>query len=1174
MSNFSFLSQWQEIQISAQSAENIVRTDPRTSCFHSRRTLELTVKWMYRYDKWLKEPYDNKLASLIHDTAFKNSLPAGLIYKLVAIQKTGNLAAHSDAKLCERDSLQVLKELHHFLYWFHRTYSVAGLDNSSENKTVENQVFSIDKIPNLISVEVAAVDQSAKKLRELYSQLESQDKKAEELLAEKERQNQTLQQQLKELKAQIATVKLANQEDLKSHPDSHNYNEAETRQFLIDQYLREAGWDLNNASLVSNAEVVAKDSGVTFELEVDGMPNTKKTGYVDYVLWGKDGLPLAIVEAKRTAYSAKKGKQQAVLYANCLEEITRKGGNAQRPLIFYTNGYDIYFWDDSVYPDRQVQGFYSQDELQRIINRRHERKDLLQADIDKNIAGRYYQEQAIRNICEHFQVHNQRKSLLVMATGTGKTRTVIALVDVLMKNNWVKNVLFLADRNALLSQAKREFAFHLPQTNPTILSSGLESVQSRVCFATYPTMMNLLNELPEDRLFTVGHFDLVIVDEAHRSLYVKYRYIFDYFDSLLVGLTATPKSEVDKNTYDVFGLETGVPTFAYESELAYAEEYLVPPKAISVPLKFIREGVKFNELTPEEQDEWEEIDELSGREEVLASEVNSFLYNQDTVDKMLEYLMEQGIKTSGGDEIAKTIIFAANNQHAEFICERFDANYPKWKGHLARVITYKQDYAETIIDEFRLVGSSKDSSTPNCRIAISVDMLDTGIDVPEVANLVFFKVIRSKVKFLQMIGRGTRLCPNLFGPGQHKQYFKVFDYCQNFEYFNSRPDGASETKQRSLSQIIFEKRLEITTELHNSEDKDLHSLCNYIFDLLHNDVFGMNLNNFIVRPRRQAVEKYLQRDNWNALSEDQINELVSVVSDLPTEAEALNEFEIQDELAKRFDYILLRMQLELLQEKALSADLVLKVMDIAEKLEQKSSIPAVSVELGLIQEIHTDSFWQNITLQMLEKIRRHLRGLIRFIDKDERNIVFTNFEDEIGVGVEVDAPSVGGSLVQYRKKVEHFIKTHEDQLTIQKLKRNIPITEKDLNVLEELLFEASGMQSKEEYKKTFGLSKPLGKFVRELVGLDRASAKEAFADFLDEAKYNAKQIEFINQIIDFLTVNGVMESDALFQSPFTDMHEESVYGYYAEAEVLSLVAAIKSINANIMPRHGATGARL
>lgn len=1158
MSNFIFLTQWPEIQSSAQSAENTARTDPRTSCFHSRRTLELTVKWMYRYDKWLKEPYDNKLSSLIHDAAFKNSLPAGLIYKLVAIQKIGNQAVHSDAKLSERDSLHILKELHHLLYWFCRTYSIEA------SMISENQVFSPELIPNRISIDATVVAQSAKKLRELSTQLEEQDRKAAEALAEKERQNQELQQQVADLKLRISQAKKDNLQNQQVHPDSHDYNEAETRQYLIDQYLREAGWDLSNPSLIRNADSTLKACGVTLEEEVEGMPNNRNIGYVDYVLWGCDGLPLAIVEAKSTRYSAKKGKQQALLYANCLEEKFK-----QRPLMFYTNGYEIYFWDDSEYTDRQVQGFYSQDELQRLVNRRKERKSLLNAEINKAIAGRYYQEQAIRSICEQFQVHHQRKSLLVMATGTGKTRVTIALVDVLMKNNWIKNVLFLADRNALISQAKNEFKKHLPDVTPTILRSDLESVENRLCLATYQTMMNLLNEPPEERLFRVGHFDLVIVDEAHRSLYKKYRYIFDYFDSLLIGLTATPKDEVDKNTYDVFGLETGVPTYAYESEQAYADGYLVPPMATSVPLKFIRNGLKYDELTPEEQEEWDEKEELAGREELLPSEVNRFIFNQNTVDKVLEHLMLHGIKTAGGDQIAKTIIFAANNHHAEFIAERFDANYPKWKGHLARVITYKQDYAETLIDQFKLSEPSHNPATPHCRIAISVDMLDTGIDVPEVANLVFFKVVRSKVKFLQMLGRGTRLCADLFGPGQDKEYFKVFDYCENFEYFNNRPKGVADSQQRSLAQAIFSRRLEIATALKNNDESELSDLSIYIHDLLHNDVAGMNFDNFIVRPKRKVVEKYLKRENWNSLTDENVDALISLVADLPTESDPINEYEVNDEFAKRFDILLLRLQLDILNNKPQSASLVFKVKSIAEQLEQKSSIPAVSAHLELIQEIQTNEFWNHVTLFMLENVRRYLRCLTRFIDKDEKSIVFTNFEDDIGVGIEVSLPSTGGSLAQYRKKVEYFIKGHERLPTIQKLKYNKPISENDLKVLENLLYEASGLESKSEYNKLFASGKSLGQFVRELVGLDRVAAKEAFADFLDEAKYNSQQIEFINKIIEFLTVNGVMEAEMLFQRPFTDIHEESVYGYFDDQEVKSLIKQISFINSNMFPQqHG------
>ena len=457
------------------------------------------------------------------------------------------------------------------LYWFYRNYS--------QQSPLIDHVFNADLVPRKVSIDATLALQSAKKLTQLAKQLKEQD----DAQAEVDAKNAALTEELKVLRAQIAVQKQHNQQAA----DPHNYNEAVTRKFLIDQQLKEVGWDLTLPNVI--------------EFEVTGMPNNQGVGFIDYVLWGENGLPLAVVEAKSTMHSATKGRQQAKLYADCLEKMYQ-----QRPLIYYSNGYDIYFWDDSYYPERQVQGYCERDELQRLINRRKERKDLAKAPINKDIAGRYYQEQAIRNIGELLQEHKQRKALLVMATGSGKTRTMIALVDVLLKANWIKRTLFLADRNALVTQAKNEFTRLLPSASPIILSSGLANVNNRVCFSTYPTMMNLLGEPAESRLFSAGFFDLVIVDEAHRSVYKKYRYIFEYFDSLLVGLTATPKSDIDKNTYDIFGLESGVPTFAYEAEQAYADGYLVPPVCMSVPTKFMREGIHYKDLSADEQEQWEE----------------------------------------------------------------------------------------------------------------------------------------------------------------------------------------------------------------------------------------------------------------------------------------------------------------------------------------------------------------------------------------------------------------------------------------------------------------------------------------------------------------------------------------------------------------------------------------
>jgi len=397
-----------------------------------------------------------------------------------------------------------------------------------------------------------------------------------------------------------------------------------------------------------------------------------------------------------------------------------------------------------------------------------------------------------------------------MATGSGKTRTVIALVDQLMKANRVKRVLFLADRTALVNQAANAFVTE-------------KAIDGRVYVGTYPTTLNLVNEVSTGstggpvgstggRRFGPGYFDLVVIDEAHRSVYAKYGAIFDWFDGLLVGLTATPKDEVDHNTYRLFHLEDGVPTDAYGLEDAVADGFLVPPKGVAIADKFLRHGIRYADLSEEEKDEWDSLDWGADEppDEIGAEELNRFLFNEDAVDKVLATVVDEGYKVAGGDRLGKTIIFAKNQAHAEFIQQRFDVGWPEHAGHFARVITHGTPYAQSLIDDF----STKDKAP---HMAISVDMLDTGIDIPEVVNLVFFKMVRSKSKFWQMIGRGTRLCPDLYGPGKDKQDFLVFDFCGNLEYFSQDLPGSEGSAQKSLTQRIVEARVGLVRALGDTE---------------------------------------------------------------------------------------------------------------------------------------------------------------------------------------------------------------------------------------------------------------------------------------------------------------------------------------------------------------------
>ncbi len=880
------------------------------------------------------------------------------------------------------------------------------------------------------------------------------------------------------------------------------------------------------------------------------MPNGKGEGFVDYVLWGEDGRPLAIVEAKRTKRDARVGRQQAKLYADCLEAMY-----GRRPIIFYTNGYEHWIWDDASHPPRPVQGFLKKAELELLIQRRTSRKLLGTVLIDEAIVERFYQTRAIRRTGEAFEQDNLRKVLLVMATGSGKTRTVIALIDQLMRAGWVKRVLFLADRVALVNQAVAAFKAHLPHVAPVNLVTEKDT-EGRVYVSTYPTMVGLIDEMKNGtRRFGAGHFDLIVIDEAHRSVYRKYRAIFDYFDSYLVGLTATPRDEIDRDTYSLFELERGVPTDAYDLIDAVADGFLVPARAVSVPLKFQREGIRYDDLSDEEKEQWDALEWSEDGvvpDRVDASALNKWLFNTDTVDKVLAHVMTHGLKVEGGDRLGKTIVFAKNHDHATFISERFDANYPHLRGHFARVIDNKTEYAQSLIDAF----STKDKAP---HIAISVDMLDTGIDVPEAVNLVFFKIVRSKTKFWQMMGRGTRLCPDLFGPGLHKEHFLVFDFCQNFEFFNQNPNLADGTLGESLSERLFKTRLRLIGEIEDG-DRDFGAETDGLMELraglaarLFDEVAGMSLDNFIVRPKRRFVEKYQDRTAWDRLPPEGRAELAEHLAGLPS---AL----VDDDLAaKQFDLLVLMTQLAVLRADRAFDGLQARIRGIAAQLEELGNVPMVKAQLQFIAEVQTDEYWQDVTAAMLEHLRRRLRDLVKLIEPEERKIVYSDFEDELGEAMAVASPHAGYGTDKSRflMKVRHFLTQHRDHLAIVKLRRNEQLTPMDLTELERI-FVAEGIAGDEDLDRIRGEG-GIGLFIRSLVGLEREAAKAALAGFMTGRTLTANQIEFINLILDHLTERGAMDPRRLYESPFTDLDDQGLAGVFPLDDAKLLVAMLRDV---------------
>lgn len=1134
-------SQWPELHAEAVRVEQCALSDPRTACFYARRTIELLVEWVYENDAQLQRPWgEPSLSQLIHAFDFRHLVGEQTLGRVQLIKNRGNEAVHRAEPMRVAASVLVASELFHVLRWLALTY---GRDRDTARAASFNKAL-LTKLPQA----AAAPGPTREQLQELAHQLAERDRQ----LREATEASEASKQDLERLRKEITAERKAREAEDKPEVDT---TEFETRRLYIDLYLEEAGW--------------VHGQSCTHEHEVQGMPNAAGQGFVDYVLWGDDGKPLGLVEAKRSSRDPMEGQRQAELYANCLQE--RYG---QRPLIFLSNGYRHRLWDDLRYPPRDVQGFYKKEELETLIRRREIRQPLSQATISTAIAGRYYQQRAIRAICESLE-QGRLKALLVQATGTGKTRTAISLTELLTRCNWVKRVLFLADRTSLVLQAERAFRRFLPDCSPVNLVTN-KGGEGRVFLSTYPTMMNLIDA--EDskgvKRFGVGHFDLVIIDEAHRSVYQKYRAIFAYFDSLLSGLTATPREEIDRNTYELFDRELGMPTDEYGLEQAVEDGFLVKFRPISVPLRFPREGISYAALSDEEKAQWDLLDweeNLQNMDRVESGAINAWLFNTDTVDKGLQVLMTKGCLEAGGDRLGKSVIFARNHKHAEFIRERFDHNYPHLVGKAARVIDNQVKYAQSLIDEFADPGS-------DLRIAISVDMLDTGIDIPEIVNLVFFKPVRSRTKFWQMVGRGTRTCQNLFGPGQDKECFWIFDLCQNLEFFLDASSDESTAAPETLSTRLFRSRLALIAaidqkalpsgpgmaiaaqaELSGHPDKALQLHRQTLAELLRCHVAACPADNFVVKPHLQLVERFQQKEPWNSLSPDDHESLSTTLAPLPSGyGEQQGDTDVE---ARRFDLLLYTLQLTLLRKEQRFARLQKQLRDLAAQLEARANIPQVAAELELIRALTTDEWWQDVTVPMLEEVRARLRSLIGLIETTARGDLYTNFNDELGELIELDPASLltRDEFQQFRLRAKDFLKAHEDHLTMQRLRRNQPLTEADLDELQRFLL-SHGVGTEQAIQRASQESSGFGLFIRSLVGLDRNAAKEVFAEFLANGTNTANQIRYINEIIDELTSCGVMDAIRLYEPPFSDLAQgpESLFSVAEVDNICHLLDLIKT----------------
>lgn len=1093
MTNFDFLKkepQFDSFTDVAISAEKILHIDVEASVINCRRAMEFAIKWMYSVDGSLVMPYQDTLVSLMSTEEFRAIVDLDLWKRLDFIRRVGNNAAHNGKKITLDQAKLCLENLYIFLDFVAYCYAKDYTEGEFNVELLEESKQPVlEDEPPISEIDLKALIAENQALKE-------------QLTARREEQQQTYV------------------------PKPLDLSEYKTRKIYIDTMLMDAGW--------------VEGKNWINEVELPGMPNKSEVGYADYVLYDDAHRPLAVIEAKRTCVDVAKGRQQAKLYADILEKQY-----GRRPVIFLTNGFDTRI-DDGQYPERKVSMIYSKRDLEKWFNLQSMKTSLKNITVDKNIAGRYYQEGAVKAVCDSLG-KNRRKALLVMATGSGKTRTVISLCDVLLQHGWVKNILFLADRNSLVTQAKRSFVNLLPDLSVTNLCDEKDNYQAHCVFSTYQTMMNCIDSVKDEegKLFTCGHFDLVICDEAHRSIYNKYKDIFTYFDAPLVGLTATPKDEIDKNTYNIFELENGVPTYGYELAQAVKDGYLVDFLSVESSLKFIEEGIVYDELSEEDKEAYEAtFEDENGElpEKISSSALNSWLFNEDTIKKVLHILMTKGIRINYGETLGKTIIFAKNHDHAEKILEIFGKEYPNLPGY-AKVIDNYMTYAQSAIDEF-----SEPNKLP--QIAISVDMLDTGIDVPEVLNLVFFKKVMSKAKFWQMIGRGTRLCPGLLD-GEDKQKFYIFDFCGNFEFFRMNK-GKATANMMALQGAIFNLEFQITYKLQDMEyqTERLIAYRNALIQHMSEKVQELNRENFAVRQHLKYVALYSDQSNYQTLSyEDTLlvrEELAPLI--LPDGDEAS---------AVRFDALMYGIELAYLIGKKYGkarSDLLKKVSAIS----TVANIPEIMVQAELINQIlHTD-YLDRAGINEFEHIRESLRDLMKYLPKKKVRYD-TNFEDDI-LSIEwKESELENDDLKNYKAKAEYYVRQHQDDLVIAKLKKNKPMTQDDIKTLEKILW--SDLGTKDEYEAEYG-DKPLGEFVREIVGLDMNAAKEAFSEYLNEANLDSRQIYFVNQIVEYIVHNGLLKDFSVLQEPpFTD--QGSVVDIFTDLNVwMGIRKVIEGINDN------------
>lgn len=1102
MSNFAFLNKsWPVLAENARLAEQYITSDPNAALFKMRIFSEKLIDLIIVA---LKLKIDNSFSQ--HDKIQmlrKQQINGAIPDSFDIVRKIGNKAAH-DGYSDLADARKCLLCIYKLSAWFYA--KVTG------DKSLFPLTFNWDlvKKQSIATIQVGeeAYKQEIEKLKEAY------------------------QQELDALKNQLASNPPDRQqaeEAVAIVTNTLGLTEEQTRRELIDVLLKEAGWKLDDKGQLER------------EYPVMPFPNKSGKGRADYVLWDKKGQPVAVIEAKKTATDAIAGRHQGKLYADALEKMT-----GVRPIIFYTNGHEIFIWDDRYSAPRQIWGFYSLADLEYLFFQHTHKRPLSTIAIDGGIAGRPYQMEGIKRVYEQFD-NGGRKALLVMATGCGKTRTVIALTKGMMGAQWAKRVLFLADRDELVKQAKEQknsFKVFMPEaTSIRITGNNADNRESSLYFATYQTMIRYYSH------FSVGFFDLIICDESHRSIYQTYRDIIEYFDAHIIGLTATPVGYINRNTFTMFDCPNGDPTFYYPYEEAceHLPPYLLRYKALDATTRILRQGIKWENLTEEQKQQIEEngLDESQINFDKEALE--EFVTNKDTNRFILQTLMTKGIRV--GDEIGKTILFARNINHAKLLIQLFDECYPQYNGKLAAIIHSEIKNKEDLLNDF------KEKDRP--RIAISVDMLDTGIDVPEVANLVFAKPVYSKVKFMQMLGRGTRLCSDLFGKGRHKEYFLVIDHWKNFEFFDIKPDGNLPSQSKAALQVRLELRLQLLQTLGQQE---LPAKQDELVAAIREDMQTLPATSVEVRKNWRTLEWLKLDQTWKILNDELMNKIKGEIAPLMQWVDTERQKD-----ALWFDNQMYRLQLYKLTTDAKLADHIESVVYELSRLRLNLNQfdPIRDYVIGLLNP----EVWSKAVYDQVETARQILRGFMKYRgDKPGKAFLKLDIADtgQEVLNIREATASYTANMDPYDERVKKALEAQLDmQLVIQKIRRGQLLTPQDMDAIYQIFSSGRVEFTLNELAQTAHVKQSdLAGLLRRFVGVDVDELDSRFSQFIQahNGKMSAMQIKTLEMIKNDIIKHKGISFAALYEPPYTARSQSGIDGIFGSKitpEVFALITPYK-----------------